>query len=84
MDNQHAAAPGSAEASAAEKVKCVCLYTSFDSGISRGGVFSAARMLCKSAAEPDLCIISANLFPTWKSCIDQQDAPNCCIDLRCV
>lgn len=38
----------------------------------------------KSAAEADLCIISANLFPTWKSCIDQQDAANHCMDLRCV
>lgn len=86
VDNQRCFARGSGEASAAEKVKCVCLYTSFDSGISRGGVISPPRPLCKSVAEVDLCIMTLNPFPSSKSCIDQQDAANtapavCFIDL---
>lgn len=49
-------------ASAGQKVKCVCLYTSLDSGISRGGVISRMLMLHKSLVEVDLCIISVNPF----------------------
>lgn len=86
VDNQRSFAPGSGEASAVEKVKCVCLYTSFDSGISRGGVISPPHPLCKSVAEVDLCIMTLNPFPSSKSRIDQQDAANsapavCFIDL---
>lgn len=76
VDNQRSFAPGSSEASAAEKVKCVCLYTSFDSGISRGGVISPPHPLGKSVAEVDLCIMTLNPFPSSKSRIDQRDAPN--------
>lgn len=56
------AAPGGTEASVGEKVKCVRLYTSLDSGISRGDAISRMPMLRKSVVEVDLCIISVKPF----------------------
>lgn len=62
MDNQYSLAQGGMKASTGEKVKCVCLYTSLDSGISRGGVISRMLMLHKSLVEVDLFIINVSPF----------------------
>lgn len=60
MDNQYSVAQGCMKASTGEKVKCVCLYTSLDSGMSRGGVISGMLMLHKSLV--DLFIINVSPF----------------------
>lgn len=62
MDNQHGIAPGGTEVSAGEKVKCVGLYTSLDSSISRGDVIAWMLMLHKSVVQVDLYISAKPLL----------------------